>query len=74
MKTFQFPRKPATARGHTRLAGEVVLQTPLQAQQGAPSPGQDFPLYEVTQLRGMISPCLAVVQKAESRRQHKLNI
>lgn len=43
---MQVPREPAAARGHTRLAGEVVLQTPLQTRPGAPSPGQGFPFTE----------------------------
>lgn len=38
------PGEPAAARGHTRLAREVVLQSPLRARQGAPSPRQGFPL------------------------------
>lgn len=71
MKTFQFPRKPATARGHTGLAREVVLQTSLQTQQGDPSPGQDFPVVLSNTVQRGISPHIAVVQRAESCKQHK---
>lgn len=59
------PWKPAAARGHTRLAREVVvLQTHCRRGREPQARGRVFLSYKTAGAGGMISPGIAAVQRA----------
>lgn len=68
------PWEPAAARGHTRLAERWFCKPHCRHGKEPQALGRVFLLYQTTRVRGVISPRIAVAQRAGGCRQHQLNI